>query len=297
MLLRLMGLAGAGVLLACPALGMGGADGVALSARGEFRATYLHLDDRGERVIQGGEASNLWTLGGGGWLDASWRALHLQLDFSGEGSVDHRSADDTYLGSFGGGLHAGWRNPDLGSLGLFGAVGNVKINDRDGSDPETVVWGVGLEGQAFFDATTLYLQSGYLDRQSLSSGGDVGALNNAGFVRAVGRYFWREDLELEAEASFAAGTMDPDRDDVLIVGWRAEVEYRLRDTPIAGFVGYTGAYYNQSDDDDELFEHRIGFGVRAYFGQPSLEANDRRGASLDLPRYLEWNGQTAGALE
>ena len=107
-------------------------------------------------------------------------------------------------------------------------------------------------------------------------------------------------LGLEAEASFAAGKMDPDEDDVVIVGWGAEVEYRLLGTPVvgfAGFVGYTGAYYNQDDDDDELFEHRIAFGVRIYFGQESLEANDRNGASLDLPRYLEWNGQIAGALE
>jgi hypothetical protein len=53
----------------------------------------------------------------------------------------------------------------------------------------------------------------------------------------------------------------------------------------------------QDDDQDVLYEHRIGFGVRAYFGQESLESNDRHGASLHLPRYLEWNGQIAGALE
>jgi hypothetical protein len=297
MILRSIGFAGAGVLLASTAMGAAAADSVALNARGELVATYLGLDDRGDRVIQGGEASSYWTLGGGGWLDAAWRSLHLQLDFSGEGNLDERSANDTYLGSFGGGLHAGWRKPELGSLGLFGAVGNLKINDEDARNPETIAWGVGLEGQVFFDATTLYLQSGYLDRESVSSGGDIDALKNAGFVRGVGRYFWRDALELEAEASFAAGTMDPDQDDVVIVGWGAEVEYRLRDTPFAAFVGYTGAYYNQDDDDDELFEHRVGFGVRIYFGQASLRANDRQGASLDLPRYLEWNGQIAGALE
>jgi hypothetical protein len=46
-----------------------------------------------------------------------------------------------------------------------------------------------------------------------------------------------------------------------------------------------------------MLENRIGFGLRAYFGQPSLKANDRRGASLDLPRYLQWNGVIAGPLE
>jgi hypothetical protein len=296
MIQRLLGCTVVGVLLASPAL-CDDAEAVGWGARGELVATYLDLDDNGKDVIQGGEASNLWTLGGGGWLDTSWRALHLQGDFSGEGTLNHRSADDTYLGSYGGGLHAGWRNPELGSFGAFGAVGKVMINDRDGKDPDTIAWGVGGEGQLFFDVATLYLQAGFVDRQSLTSGGDVGALNNAGFVRGLGRYFPKDDLRLEAEASYADGSMDPDGDDVFIVGWGVEAEYRLHDTPFAAFAGYHGRYYNQEDDWDKLYEHRISFGLRLYFGQGTLLANDRHGASLDLPPYLEWNGQTSGALE
>ena len=68
-------------------------------------------------------------------------------------------------------------------------------------------------------------------------------------------------------------------------------------SPLAGFLGYTGAYYFQDDDSDKLWENRIGFGVRVYFRQPSLKTNDRHGASLDLPRYLQWNGVIAGPLE
>jgi hypothetical protein len=286
-----------GALLATPAVGAD--EGVKLSGKAEFIASYLHLDDKaGEAaVIQPGEASNLWTVGGGGALDAGLGVWHLQTDFSGEGTVHNRSSDDTYLGSFGGGLHAGWRDPELGSLGAFGAVGNLRINDLDGKDPKTVAWGIGLEGQLYFDSTTVYLQTGYLDREPVSSGGDKDALKNAGFLRGVGRYFCGENLEFQAEASYAQGKMDPDGDNVLIAGWGAEVEYRLADTPIAGFVGYTGAYYFQDDDSDKLFENRIGFGVRVYFGQPSLKANDRHGASLELPRTLQWNGVIAGPLE
>ena len=195
------------------------------------------------------------------------------------------------------GLHAGWRNPERGAFGLFGAVGNLKINNDGGNDPETVAWGVGLEGQVYFDPATLYLQSGYLDREPLSSGGDADALKNAGFVRGIGRYFWGDDLKLEGEASFAQGKMDEDEDNVWIIGWGAEAEYRLGDRPVSGFVRYTGSHYDQDDDFDVLTEHRISFGVRVYFRQESLKANDRHGASLDLPRYLEWNGQVAGALE
>ena len=283
-----------GVLLAAAAAGAD--DGVKFSGKAELIASYLHLDAK-DQVIQPEEASNLWTLGGGGALDAALGVWHLQTDFSGEGTVHNRDFDDTYLGSFGGGLHAGWRDPEIGSLGVFGAMGQLEINDLDGADRTTLAWGVGLEGQLYLDRATLLLQSGYLDREQVSSGGDIRALKNAGFVRAVGRYFCGDDFKLQAEFSYAQGKMDPDGDDVLIPGWGAEGEYRLGNTPIAGFLGYTGAFYSQNDDTDKLFEHRIGFGVRVYFGQPSLKANDRHGVSLDLPRYLQWSGVTAGALE
>jgi hypothetical protein len=297
MLRGLIGFTVVGVLVAPPAMGEGGGEGVRLSGKAEFLATYLHLDDSGKSVIQDGEASDYWILGGGGALDVAWRALNLQADFSAEGTLDERSADDTYRHSYGGGLHVGWRNPEVGSFGVFGSVGHVKINNVGGNDPDTVAWGVGVEGQAYFDPFTLYLQAGYLDRETLSSGGDVDALKNAGFGRAIGRYFFGDDFRLEAEASYTQGKMDPDEDNVWVLGWRADAEVRLGGAPVSGFVGYTGARYDQDDDSDVLYEHRIAFGLRVYFGQESLKANDRNGVSLDLPRYLEWNGQIAGALE
>ncbi len=189
MIRGLVGFALVGALVASPAMGEAGGEGVKLSGRGEFLATYLNLDDDGKKVIQGGEASDYWTLGGGGALDVAWRAMHLQADFSAEGNLDEKSADDTYRHSYGGGIHVGWRDPGLGSFGAFGTVGHVKINNVGGNDPDTVAWGVGLEGQAFFDPFTLYLQAGYLDRERRSSGGDVDALKNAGLASAIGRYF------------------------------------------------------------------------------------------------------------
>jgi hypothetical protein len=272
-----------------------------LSVRGEFIASYLHLDeidvDPASPVIQPEEAGNLWTVGGRGALDAALGILHAQVEFSGEGTVHNRDADDTYLGSFGGGLHAGLRNPELGSIGVFGAGGNLGINGVDEPDRSTVAWGVGGEGQLFFDPVTLYLQAGYLDREAIPQGGDPNVLKNAGFVRLVGRYFPLDDLELEVEGSYAQGKIDPDADKLFLPGWGAGVEARIPGTPLAGFVQYTGAFYYQADDTDKLFEHRIGFGLRVYFGQPTLKANDRHGVSLDLPRNLEWSGVTAGPLE
>lgn len=295
MLARSIGFALVALLLT-PAAPLADEDTV-FSGRGQLRATYLTLDDAEKNVIQGGEASDYWLLGGEGAIDAGWRALHLQADFSGEVNLDERSADDTYEHAYGGGLHIGWRDPATGSLGAFGSAGRVEIHDTGSSDPSSVAWGVGLEGQVFFERVTLYLQGGFVDREPVSHGGDVDALQDAGFGRVVGRYFCGDKLKLESEASLAQGEMDPDSDTVWIVGWGAEVEYRIGALPVSAFAGYSGARYDQDDDSDVLYEHRIHFGVRIYFGQDSLETNDRKGVSLDLPRYLGWNGQVAGALE
>jgi hypothetical protein len=295
MIPRRIGFAVLGVLIAFSA--MGEDTGVKLSAKGEFAANYLHLDDDAKGVIQGGEASDYWLLGGGGALGVAWRGLNLQADFSAEGTLDERSADDTYLHSYGGGLHVGWRNPERGYFGAFGSAGNFEINNVGGGDPDTVAWGAGIEGQIYFEPATLYLQAGYLDRESLSSGGDIDALKNAGFARAIGRAFIGDNFKSEVEISYTQGKMDPDVDTVWILGWGVDAEYRPNGWPVSGFVGYTGARYDQDDDSDVLYEHRIGFGVRFYFGPATLRDNDRNGVSLDLPRYLEWNGQVAGALE
>jgi len=295
MLSRWIGSAVIGILVALPAAAS--ENDVQLSGKGQFRATYLDLEDNGKAVIQGGEDSHYWTLQGGGALDATWRLLNLQADFTSEGSLINGSADDTYQNSYGGGLHLGWRDPLRGSFGAFGTAGSVHINDVGNNDPKTFVFGAGLEGQLFFDPLTLYLQAGYLDREKVTSGGDIDALKNAGFVRLVGRYFVNDHLKLEPEISYTQGKMDMDGDKVWILGWGSDIEYQLCNSPVSAFIAYTGARYDQNDDNDILFEHRIGFGVRFYFGQKSLKDNDRHGVSLDLPRYLEWNGQVAGALE
>lgn len=267
-----------------------------LSLRGEIGATYLYLDG-GSGVVQSDEAGDFWLLGGGAALDAAWDKWHIQADFGGEGNINERSANDTYLDSYGGGLHFNLRDPERGSVGIFSGLGTVETNDLNAPDPETLSWIVGGEGQIYFEPVTLYLQAGYADRQSIRSGGDVDVLKNAGFGRAVARYFPCDQVELSAETSYTQGRMDPDEDLVWILGWGAGAEWRPRGWPVSGFVDYLGAHYDQKDDNDQLDEHRIMFGLRFYFGQETLKANDRHGASLDLPRWLQLSGQTGGVLE
>jgi hypothetical protein len=275
-----------------------GADGPSLSAVGELRPSYVYIDDvKHDEVIQGGEVKDFWTLGAGGSLDAAFEPLHVQADLGGRATLDEESADDTEEGAYGGGLHLNLRDTELGSLGVFGAVGKIRINDVGKDDPEGVVWGVGGEAQAYLDWLTIYLQGGFLDREPPSSGGAVNALKNAPFGRGVVRAFCGENLALEAEGSYAEGLMDLDDDDVWIAGWGAAAEVRLPGTPVSAFVRYTGAHFRQSDDKDRLEVHRVGFGLRVYFGQPSLAAHNLHGATLDLPPYLEWNGIAAGTLE
>jgi len=296
MIHKLIGFAVAGVLMASPA--MAAERNVELSGKGEFIATYLRFDDRGKDVIQGGEATDYWTLGGSGAFDAAWGNLNLQTDFSAEGVLEKNSDDDTLEHWYGGGLHVGWRDPKFGSVSGFAGIGKVKINNLGDDDPDTIAWTAGLEGQLFFDPVTLYLQGGYMDRQSIASGGDVAYIKNAGFVRVVPRVFVGDNFKIEPlKLSYTEGTMDPDRDNVWILGWGAELEYRLENLPVSAFLSYDGARYDQEDDWDVLYEHRIGFGVRLYFGQESLKTNDRHGASLELPPYLKWGAVTAGTLE
>jgi len=294
---RLIGLAAAGVLVASPAIGANRS--VELSGKGTFTATYLNLDDRGKDVIQGGEASDYWTLGGDGSLDVASGLLNVQADFSAEGTLDRGSDDDTLEHWYGGGLHVGWRDPGRGSISGFGGIGKVKINNLGDDDPDTIAWTAGLEGQILLlDPVTFYMQAGYMDRQSIASGGDIAYIKNAGFVRVFPRFFVGDNFKIEIpEISYTQGTMDPDRDKVWILGWRAELEYRPENLPVSAFLSYTGARYDQEDDWDVLYEHRIGFGVRLYFGQESLKANEHRGASLELPPYLQWGAMTAGTLE
>jgi hypothetical protein len=285
-----------GALLARP-VRSGADEPLELSGTGEVIASYLNLSDFSSSVLQPEEAKNLWTMGGRGALDAALGSLHLEAEFSGEGTVHNADQDDTYLGSFGGALHAGWRNPEVGSLGAFGGAGNLKINDFDGKDRRTIAYAVGGEGQLYFDPVTLYAQVGYLDRETAKHGGDKNVLKNAPFFRLVGRFFPCDDVEFNLQAAFAHGKMDPDEDNLFLGDWAAGVEARIPGIPLSGFLQYTGAYYFQDDDSDKLLESRIGFGLRFYFEERSLKANDRRGVSLDMPRYLQWGGITGGPLE
>lgn len=284
-------------LILCPVAAATPPPSFGLSARGEFGSTYVHLDG-GPGVVQGGEADNFWTVGGFGALDAAWQQwFHVQADVLGEANVTERSADDTYLDSYGGGLHLNLRDPELGSVGAFAGLGELVINNKPGNNPKTLSYVAGLEGQLFIDRLTLYLQGGYIDRESVEDGGDVDALADAGWGRLIGRFFPIDQVGLTTDVSYTQGRMDPDGDKVWIVGWRGEAEWRPHGWPISGFVKYTGAHYHQNDDNDDLNEHRIQFGLRFTFGQESLFANDRHGASLELPRWLQLTGETAGVLE
>lgn len=281
-------LAGAGYATDAPA--------AALSGVGELAATYLRHSDPDGSVLQGGEASDLWTLGGRASVDLALDALHMQADFGGDSSVRTRDADDTYEGSWGAALHVNARDSERGAIGVFGSLGRLGIHDLDARDPHSNVWSIGLEGAAFLDRITAVGQAGYLDRTH-SRGADRDALERGRFVRAELRWFPRDDVRLAGAAGYLGGRMDDDADHVWAIDWMGEAEAVLPEGIVGGFVRYAGGYYHQSDDIDELVEHRIIFGLRAYFGQASRLAHDRSGATFEAPRALQWNGVIAGPLE
>ena len=263
---------------------------------GELRTSYVRFSDPDGDVLEPGESHHLWSVGAGGSVDVAIGAVHVQADFGGDTVPRRSNADDTVEGSYVGGLHVGVRDPERGAIGLFGSAGKISIRDQGAGDAGSVPWSIGLEGAAFFDRATTVLQGGYVDRDSLPDS-DPDALKNASFVRTELRLFPRDDVRLAGSIGLMRGRMDADDDAVYAIDWSAGAEGLIPGAPVSGFLRYAGAYFDQSDDNDVLVDHRIVFGLRYYFGTTSLIAHDRNGASFELPRTMEWNSVIAGPLE
>ncbi|MCA9511271.1 MAG: hypothetical protein R3E88_15570 [Myxococcota bacterium] len=287
-------------VLANAAPARAGAEGRGLPAPvsgvGEVRATYLRFSDPNGDVLQGGEARDLWAVGADASIDVAFGDVHVQADLGGDAGTRTRRADDTYEGSFGAAVHANVRDFRLGAIGVFGSLGRLAIHDLDARDPHSNVWSIGLEGAAFFPRATVVAQAGYLDRTH-SRGADPDALESGRLARGELRWFPRDTVRLAAGAGYVGGRMDDDDDHVWVIDWLGEAEALVPGSRVAGFVRYAGGYYHQSDDTDSLVEHRVVFGLRAYFGEATLIAHDRDGATFEAPRALEWNGVIAGPLE
>ena len=241
-------------------------------------------DDADYGLIAGGARVNLPITDSFDW----------QVDLDSEALFIKKDSDSNYIGSVLGATHLSWRDPETGLLGVFGG-GGVAFQADD--DDHAKHYFVGVEGQYYFDSVTAYLQGGFLDGHQ----DNKDAIRDGGFVRGVGRYFLNETTMLQAEGSYAQGNTDSGRQtEAVVTGWGGRAETMVGDWPVAVFMDYQGNRYLErarASSNSRLTDHTFLFGVRFLIGQPNLLANDRNGATLDLPPIGRWQGQFGDVVD
>lgn len=220
-----------------------------------------------------------------------------QIDIDGEANfLGGSDIDENYGHSFMAYGHLSWRDPQSYLFGIFGGLGASSA----GEDEQANVFVVGAEAQAYFNSLTLYGQGGYFTTTSESGSPD--GIENAFFVRGVGRYFLSNNSKLEGEVTFAIGDIDydatADSTDPMWA-WGARYEQMAGTSiPAAWFVGYRGSYAENQSDNTDYTDHTVMAGMRFHFGADSLMDNDRRGATLDSPWAIpRWVGYSLESID
>jgi hypothetical protein len=243
---------------------------------GSGRISERDNDDRERTPLYGGEARINFR------LNPSWS---LQLDAEGEKGTHAGDVSDDQRHHILSAAHFNWRDQQVGSLGLFG--GWARANNTN--DNKNTNFGfVGLEGQRYYGALTLYGQGGYFDQfKSIS---DSDNITNTWFVRFAPRYFLTPNDRLSAEIGYARGDVnDQDGNRIRVVNWGAMYEHKFDRHPLSVFIQYTGGDLKSTNNpEDRIIEHTVMAGVRLYFGQGTLLSNDRTGATYDTPGFIRY---------
>lgn len=232
------------------------------------------------------EDTRAWVLGGAGRLNY-WLSRNSSIQFDVQGDGANYTGGTSGPVRFSGhsdliAAHWNWRD-QAGLLGIFAGAGDASPDELA---PGAVRHGLaGLEGQAYWSFLTLYGQAGYDGTiGSLSSG--PGTIDNihAWFARGTGRAYINPNLRLEGTVQYDNGSHDftapglgVDFNQWL---WRGKLEYKFDMSPFAVFAAYQGTRLAFSDE--VVFDHRVLAGLRIYFGDKTLRANDTSGATLDI---------------
>jgi hypothetical protein len=212
--------------------------------------------------------------------------LGLQFDVEDQG-IGQNGYTHTVSG---GGVHLYERDANY----LWG--GFVSLGDLGGSRAVTT----GVEGKAFIDNVTLYSQVSW-------TGGAQGYFlrnhEDSWQLHTEATYFLNDNLSFSAGLGGAINEYSYYNNDysghATLVHWNLGAEYLLQDLPLSVFATYQGSYQVQKYFDnygggnsyfggDNNRGNAIMIGVRFYFGQNSLIANDHDGAGLK--DYNPWYG-------
>ena len=257
----------------------------------ETQSGYSFLSGR---AVDPEEEDSFSTTGAVGRINfEAGEYLNIQGDIFGDYAWIDDDSDDSYRSQLGGGLHLYGRS-DMGALGVFGALGDVSIENDSGGDDGGLNYIAGAEAQFYQGDWTFYLQAGWLDSERSD---DVDMIRDALFARGVVRLYFGADTLIQTEAAYVNGEMDDDNDDMDIWSVGARLQHRFDFWPGAFYVGYRGDFADQDDTAGPVDSHTIQFGATYAFGSDSLQDNERNGAAMDLPAFMRWQGVAAGPLE
>jgi hypothetical protein len=230
----------------------------------------------------GGTAKGYWPLS---------PDVHLQIDLFAQQTnnlVDHWGNNDATV--FGASMH--WLHP-IGDTWRVGAAGSIWSNDVfDVSGPgsqTSVTYGLAaLEAQYFAHNWSLEGQAGYF--ADMSCGSCMLEISDGEFVRGKTRYYFSENTALTAHAMQMWGSTD---DSIFAskslhsttVGLQAE--HKFDGSPYSASLGvsYERDAIDKHGSTSSIATTSLTLGFTYYLDQPSVESNERTGASLDTPTF------------
>jgi hypothetical protein len=228
-----------------------------------------------------------WTLGGAARATYWWsRGASLQLDVQGEGTSFSFNGQDS--GRFSNhsyliGAHSSWRDSQY-LWGLFGAAGDSTGITSNGSFRHGVIGG---EAQAYVGPITLYGQVGY-DTTIGDPIGDGTERVSAVFGRGTVRYYLGPNTRLEGTGLYASGTVDftGSSSNLDFQAWlvRGKLEHKFAGSPFSAFAAYERweHKFDANFDSTRVTEQRFTAGIRLGINEGTLQANDRKGTTLDI---------------
>jgi hypothetical protein len=224
--------------------------------------------------------------GGGGKANMCAGSMGLQLDAFGEvASGFAGDMADYNAGQFGGFAHFYMRDPNSHALGVLIGVG--QIHDTYHVVNPGVLGTIGVDGHWYMDNFTIAGQAAFFNAfgqapTSVSPG--------SGFlVTGELRYFPDPNIKLNLLLGYESDT-DPSVNNTshdVFLG--AGAEYKFTNSPISVFANVVAHNNRWFGDQVNTVTGRLG--LTAHFGQPTLLAEDRSGASFSTPFIDTWQNQ------
>jgi hypothetical protein len=166
------------------------------------------------------------------------------------------------------------RDPDSFAVGAFGMYSSLSFGLAE--------YIVGGEAQAYLGDVTLYGQAYWGQANNLPLVFTDGSENQWG-ARGVVRYFVHDNLRFDGELAYNS-IVEGNR--LNTVTALAQANYRFDDTPFTVFSRYQFDQVSVGASSAKF--HRFHIGLRVTMGADTLMAEDRYGATMDLPRHIRF---------